>query len=108
MQRKTERDDQLERLRRRYAGRAKAGKGRLLDEFCEHHGYEPKYAIKLLQGGRAAVVAQSRPGPERKYEPVGPVASRLQGAGGRRLERDASGHALAAPSADPRRELRDR
>ena len=51
MQRKTERKDELERLRRRYAGRAKEGKSRLLDEFCEHHGYERKYAIKLLQGG---------------------------------------------------------
>jgi len=38
MQRMTERNDELERLRRRYAGRGKAGKSRLLDEFCEHHG----------------------------------------------------------------------
>ena len=76
-QRKTERNDELERLRRRYAGRAKAGKGRLLDEFCEHHGYERKYAIKLLQGGAAAVVARSRPGPEPKYEPVQEVVERI-------------------------------
>jgi hypothetical protein len=77
MQRKTERNDELERLRRRYAGRAKAGKGRLLDEFCEHHGYERKYAIKLLQGGAGAVVARSRPGPEPKYEPVQEVVERI-------------------------------
>jgi hypothetical protein len=37
MQRKSKRNDELERLRRRYAGLAKEGKGRLLDEFCEHH-----------------------------------------------------------------------
>ena len=77
MQRKTERNDELERLRRRYAGRAKEGKSRLLDEFCEHHGYERKYAIKLLQGGAAAVVVRSRPGPEPKYEPVQEVVERI-------------------------------
>jgi hypothetical protein len=77
MQRKTERNDELERLRRRYAGRAKAGKGRLLDEFCEPHGYERKYAIKLLQGGAVVVVARSRPGPEPKYEPVQEVVERI-------------------------------
>ena len=77
MQRKTERNDELERLRRRYAGRAKAGKGRLLDEFCEHHGYERKYAIKLLQGTAAAAVARPRPGPEPRYEPVQEVVERI-------------------------------
>src|ERR1035441_11118382 len=66
MQRKTERNDELERLRRRYAGRAKEGKSRLLDEFCEHHGYERKYAIKLLQEGVVAVVARPRRSEERR------------------------------------------
>ncbi|HWT83999.1 MAG TPA: hypothetical protein VN648_35045 [Candidatus Methylomirabilis sp.] len=66
MQRKTERTDELERLRRRYAGRGKEGKSRLLDEFCEHYGYERKYAIKLLQAGSARVGAGPRPGPEPK------------------------------------------
>jgi hypothetical protein len=37
MQRKSKRNDELERLRRRYAGLAEEGQGRLLDEFCEHH-----------------------------------------------------------------------
>jgi hypothetical protein len=77
MQRKTERKDELERLRRRYPGRGKEGKGRLLDEFCEHHGYERKYAIKLLQGGAAAVVTKPRPGPEPKYDPVQEVVERI-------------------------------
>jgi len=77
MQRMTERTHQLERLRRRYAGRGKAGKGRLLDEFCEHHGYERKYAIKLLQGPGSRAVAVPRPGPEPKYEPVQEVVERI-------------------------------
>ena len=77
MQRKTERNNELERRRRRYAGRAKEGKGRLLDEFCEHHGYERKYALKLLQGRAAVVVAGPRPGPESRYEPVQEVVERI-------------------------------
>lgn len=77
MQRMAERDDELERLRRRYAGRGKEGKGRLLDEFCEQHGYERKYAIKLLQGGPPRPRAGPRPGPEPKYEPVQEVVERI-------------------------------
>jgi hypothetical protein len=48
MQKNLDRTEQLQRLRRRYAGRGKAGKSRMLDELCEHYGYERKYAIKLL------------------------------------------------------------
>ncbi len=77
MQRMTQRNDELERLRRRYAGRGKEGKSRLLDEFCEHHGYERKYAIKLLQGSRPDAVPGPRPGPEPKYEPVQEVVERI-------------------------------
>jgi hypothetical protein len=77
MQRMTERDDEWERLRRRYAGRGKEGKGRLLDEFCEQQGCERKYAIKLLQGGRVRGGAGPRPGPEPKYEPVQEVVERI-------------------------------
>ena len=77
MQRTNDRNDELGRLRRRYAGRGKAGKSRLLDEFCEHHGYERKYAIKLLQGGPAGAVSGPRPGPEPKYEPVREVVERI-------------------------------
>jgi hypothetical protein len=77
MQRMTERDDELERLRRRYAGRGKEGKGRLLDEFCEHYGYERKYAIKLLQGGAPRGAAGPRPGPEPKYDSVQEVVERI-------------------------------
>ena len=77
MQRMTQRNDELERLRRRYASRGKAGKSRLLDEFCEHHGYERKYAIKLLQGGPAYPAVRPRPGPEPQYEPVQEVVERI-------------------------------
>ena len=37
MQRKTKRNDELERLRRHCVGQAKEGQGRLLNGFCEHH-----------------------------------------------------------------------
>src|SRR6267142_5846904 len=47
MQRIIERARQLEQFKRRYRQRGKEGKSRLLDEFCEHYGYERKYAIKL-------------------------------------------------------------
>ena len=77
MQRNTNRNDELERLRRRYAGRGKEGKSRLLDEFCEHHGYDRKYAIKLLQGGPPRPGAGPRPGPEPKYAPVQEVIERI-------------------------------
>jgi hypothetical protein len=36
IQQMTERNGQMQRLRRRYAGGGKEGKSRLLDEFCEH------------------------------------------------------------------------
>lgn len=76
-QRNTNRNDELEHLRRRYAGRGKAGKSRLLDEFCEHHGYERKYAIKLLRDDPPRPEGGPRPGPEPKYEPVQEVVERI-------------------------------
>jgi len=75
----TQRIEELERLRRRYAGRGKAGKSRLLDEFCEQHGYERKYAIKLLQAPAPGRPGDPRPGPEPKYEPVREVVERIWG-----------------------------
>jgi hypothetical protein len=50
------------RLRRRYAGRGKEGKTRLLDEFCEHYRYERKHAIKLLGEGLPKASGQMRTG----------------------------------------------
>jgi hypothetical protein len=78
MKRKLRRNEELERLQRRYGGRGKEGKGRLLDEFCEHYGYERKYAIKLLHGRPwGSAVAVRRPGPESRYEAVVEVVQAL-------------------------------
>jgi len=81
MQRTTERNEQLERLRKRYAGRGKGGKSRLLDEFCEQYDYERKYAIKLLGGQRLGAEAGARSGPEPRYEPVREVVERIWNCG---------------------------
>lgn len=77
MQRMTERTEELHRLRRRYAGRGKEGKSRLLDEFCDHYGYERKYAIKLLGPAPAPAPEQFRPGPEPKYEAIQDIVTRI-------------------------------
>jgi hypothetical protein len=42
------REELLPRLRQRYMGRGKKGRGALLDEVCEQFGYSRKHAIKLL------------------------------------------------------------
>ena len=80
MQRRVDRDKQLELLRRRYQGRGKQGKARLLDEFCEHYGYERKYAIKLL-GAQAEELAQkhSPPGPDAPARARRPPAEHTAG-----------------------------
>src|SRR5215831_4262243 len=78
MQREVDRNEQLATYRRRYEGRGLEGRSRLLDEFCEHYGYERKYAIKLL--GRTAepsVSKRPRPGPEPRYGPVLEVVERV-------------------------------
>jgi len=77
MQRISERNEQLERIRRRYAGRGKEGKSHLFDEFCEQYGYERKYAIKLLQVQSELPAPKPRPGPEPRYEPVQEVVERI-------------------------------
>jgi len=84
------RQEELERLRRRYAGRGKEGKTRLLDEFCEHYRYERKHAIKLLGEGLPKASGQRRCGPEPVYEPVREVVEHIWRASeqlcGKRLE----------------------
>jgi len=78
MQRKVDRNEQLEVLRLRYQGRGKEGRTRLLDEFCEHFGYERKYAIKLLSlTADAAQAKESPPGPEPKYDAVTEVVTHV-------------------------------
>ena len=73
------RDEQLERMRRRYEGRGPEGKSLILDELCEQYGYHRKHAIRLLNG--TAVVRRSPPGPQRQYEPITEVVGRIWVAG---------------------------
>jgi hypothetical protein len=91
MRTKLDRVEVLERLRWRYQRRGKEGKSRLLDEFCEHYGYERKYAIRLLSPAGAAEVKHSPPGPEPKYEGIVEVVGRIWSAAeqlcGKRLAR---------------------
>src|ERR1051325_1529119 len=73
MSNRLERQEELRRLRERYARRNKEGKARMLDEFCEHYGYTRKHAIKLLGDSLPKASGQPRPGPEPRYEPIRPV-----------------------------------
>lgn len=57
----------LERMRERYAGRGREGKGRMLDELCEQWGYSRKHAIKLLGGKLAAGSKRGRRGRPARY-----------------------------------------
>ena len=63
----------LPKLRARYARRNREGKSRMLDELCEDHGYERKYAIKLLRDRLPAPSGRVPPGPERRYTLIEPV-----------------------------------
>ncbi len=66
----TQRDqtEQLQRPRQRHVRRSKEGKDRMLDKFCEQHGYHCKHAIKLLGDVLPKVSSQSPPGPEPRYQ----------------------------------------
>ena len=65
--------DWLPKLQGRYARRNREGKSRMLDELCEDHDYERKYAIKLLSGSLPVCGGRVHPGPERRYEMIEPV-----------------------------------
>ncbi len=84
------RQEELERLQRRYEGRGKEGKTRMLDEFCEQHGYERKHAIKLLGNQLPKAKGAARAGAEPVYEPVREVIQHIWKASeqlcGKRLE----------------------
>src|SRR5262245_59550153 len=73
------REDQLEKLRKRYAERGVEGKSRILDELCEQYGYHRKHAIRLLNG--AVVARRSPPGPQRQYVAITEVVERIWSAG---------------------------
>jgi hypothetical protein len=71
------RDQQLDRLRQRYAGRGKQGKGRLLDELCEQWGYERKHAIKLLRPTSSLPARTRLRGAPPRYEPIHEVLTHI-------------------------------
>jgi hypothetical protein len=62
------REEVLQTMRERYAGRGRKGRTKLIDEFCELCGYERKYAIKLLRGQRRKFGAKAnKAGSKPKY-----------------------------------------
>jgi len=69
--------DWLPKLQERYGRRNREGKSRMLDELCEDHHYERKYAIKLLSGSLAVCGGRVHPGPERRYEMIVPVIKEI-------------------------------
>lgn len=71
------RKEELERLQRRYEGRGKEGKTRMLDEFCEHYGYERKHAIKMLGDQLPGAKGGARAGAASVYEPVREVIEHI-------------------------------
>ena len=73
------REEQLQKLRKRYAGRGSEGKSRILNELCEQHGYHRKHAIRLLNG--AVLTRKSPPGPPRQYEGLAELVERIWVAG---------------------------
>ncbi len=71
------RDQHLQRLRQRYGGRGKQGKGRLLDELCEQWGYERKHAIKLLRPASGLPARPRARGAAPRYEPIHDVLTHI-------------------------------
>jgi len=67
----------LAKLQARYLRRNREGKSRMLDELCEDHQYERKYAIKLLRDNLPAPSGRVRPGPEPRYEVIEPVVKQM-------------------------------
>ena len=73
----TTRNEQLIRLRERYARRSKAGKSQVLDELCAEFGYSRKHAIKLLNATLARPSGRPKPGPPPRYQPVSEVVGTI-------------------------------
>src|SRR5882724_6787237 len=69
--------DWLPKLQKRYAGRNREGKSRMLDDLCADYEYERKYAIKLLCGGLPPPSGRVHPGPELKYGLIEPVVKQV-------------------------------
>ena len=67
----------LPKVRARYEKRSREGKTRMLNELCEDHGYERKYAIKLVNGSLPKASGESRPGPVPRYEVIEPIVRQM-------------------------------
>jgi len=67
----------LPKVRARYEKRSREGKTRMLNELCEDHGYERKYAIKLVNGTLPKPSGGSRPGPVPQYEVIEPIVRQM-------------------------------
>lgn len=68
------REEQLEKLRRRYEHRQAEGKSAILDDLCEQYGYHRKHAIRLMNAPVVATEPRGvRCGPEPRYESIRPV-----------------------------------
>lgn len=68
------REEQLTKWRHRYEHRKGEGKARILDELCEQYGYHRKHAIRLMnRPAPPPGPPPVRPGPEPRYEAIGPV-----------------------------------
>src|SRR6266481_2490435 len=77
MTKELKRSEELERWQERYQRRNRAGRSRMLDEFCEQYKYERKYAIKLLRDRLPARNELVRSGPESRYQPMLEVVERI-------------------------------
>src|SRR3569832_1745050 len=69
--------DLLLKLRTRYGRRNREGKSRMLDELCEDHGYERKYAIKLLSDTLPGPRGRKPPGREPQYQSIEPIVRQI-------------------------------
>src|SRR5258705_12407801 len=67
----------LPKVQARYEKRCRDGKTRMLNELCEDHGYERKYAIKLLNGSLPEPSGHPRPGPVPQYEVIEPIVRQM-------------------------------
>jgi hypothetical protein len=67
----------LSKLQRHYARRNREGKSRMLDELCEDHHYERKYAIKLLGDTLPVRSEHPHPGPEPQYGLIEPIVRQI-------------------------------
>jgi hypothetical protein len=85
----------LPKQQARYARRDREGKTRMLDELCEDHGYDRKYAIKLLRGWLSAPTGRPHPGAQPQYGLVEPIVREIWLAGRAALRQPLGAHSQA-------------